>query len=184
MAAGLGFYLTSGAGDGEYEFDDDTRPEYDLDVDIQRSGFGFMLDSAVANDRVFNYQLNIGIYNWSEEFENNSDFDLSGLMMSHDFGFGVLRNRHVRLWLGPEIRLAYGTGDNDGYDVTITSIGAGPVLGANVHLGPVVSLGFKSGYLFESVFGNADGFESIDFYGGDTQFFFTFSLIFRINDAF
>jgi hypothetical protein len=189
MAVGLGLYGTSGTGDGEYEFDDDASVAYDLDVDIQRGGFGFVLDTAVANDRMFNYQLNIGIYNWSEEFENDAEFDLSGLMMSHDFGFGVLRNRHVRLWLGPEIRIAYGTGDdadNDGYDVNIVSLGAGPVLGVNLHLGPVVSLGFKSGYLFESVFGTADGdgVESIDFYGGDEIFFFTLSLIFRIGDAF
>jgi hypothetical protein len=187
MAMGLGLYITSGSGDGEYEFDNDTNLEYDLDVDIQRSGFGFMLDSTVANNRLFNYQLNLGFYNWSEEFDNNSEFDLSGFMMSHDFGFAVLRNKHVRLWLGPELRIAYGSGgqsDNNGYDVDIASIGVGPVLGVNVHLGPVFSLGFKSGYLLESVFGHADGVDSIDFYGDADNFFFTLNLIFRIQDAF
>lgn len=146
-----------------------------------------MLDSAVANDRVFNYRLNIGVYNWSEEFEDDSEFDLTGFMMSHDFGFGVFRNKYVRLWLGPEIRFAFGTGDedeNDGYDVEIVSFGVGPVLGLNLHFGPVVSLGLKSGYLFEGVAGNADGFDSIDFHGSDTMYFFTLSLIFRINDEF
>lgn len=188
MALGLGFYATSGMGSGEYEFDDDSNPDYDLDTDIERNGFGFVIDSAVANDRVFNYRLNIGIYNWSEEFEDDSEYDIDGFMMSHDFGFGVLRNKYVRLWLGPEIRFAFGNGDdddNDGYDVEILSFGAGPVLGLNVHLGPVVSLGFKTGYLFEAVYGNADAFnESIDFSGRDTMYFATLSLIFRINDKF
>ncbi len=188
MAVGIGFYATSGMGDGEYEFDSDTNPDIDLDTDIQRCGYGFMLDTAVANDRVFNYRLNIGIYNWSEEFEDDSEFELSGFMISHDFGFGVLRNKYVRLWLGPEVRFALGDGDEDdnhGYDVEIKSFGVGPVLGLNVHLGPVVSLGFKSGYLFEGVNGDADSLdESIDFSGDDTMYYFTLSLIFRINDEY
>jgi hypothetical protein len=147
-----------------------------------------VLDTAVAKDRIFNYQLNIGLYDWSEEFENDFEYDLSGFMMSHDFGFGVVRNKYVRFWLGPEIRIAYGSGDeddNEGYDVEMVSVGIGLATGLNVNLGPVVSLGVKAGYLYESVGGYADSrIDSNDFSGSDTMAFVSLNLLFRINDVF
>lgn len=186
MAVGLGLYATSGSGSGEYEFEDDTNPDYDLDTDTEREGFGFVIDSAVANDRVFNYRMNIGRYYWEEEFENGTEFDVTGFMWTHDFGFGVVRNRFMRLWLGPEIRFAWGHGDdddNDGYDVYMYSAGVGPVVGLNLHLGPVVSLGIKAGYLFETIYGNADDdVDDIEIDGGDHLSFVNLSLLFRIKD--
>lgn len=187
MAIGIGLYVTSGSGSGNYDVDDDYNT-WDVDADIQRSGYGFVLDTAVARDRIFNYQLNIGLYDWSEEFENDSELDLRGFMMSHDFGFGVVRNKYVRFWLGPEIRLAYGSGDkddNEGYDVEMVSVGIGLVTGLNLNLGPVVSFGIKAGYLYEDVGGYADSwYDSNDYSGSDTMTFISLNLLFRINDVF
>ena len=76
---------------------------------------------------------------------------------------------------------------NENIDYDLVSVGIGPVLGLNINIGKLITLGFKSGYLFESIIGQGkDDFtrETIDYTGNDTYFYLNFAIIFRINDKY
>jgi hypothetical protein len=189
-AVGLGFYVERGSGSSDWEEEDDYDNTNDFDTDDKRAGFGFVLDTNVAQDRLFNYRLQIGYEKRDTEIKNSIDSaDLKGFVMSHDFGFGVLRTRNVRLWLGPELRLAYYTGSpkiNDDLDISIFEYGIGPVVGANFNIGSTVTLAVKTGYLFQGFVGiGEDDFDDEYTYTGTSRnFYVNFAIIFRIGDVF
>ena len=76
-----------------------------------------MFDTAVAQDKFFNYQLNLGYDEFTNKLPGSSrDLKLGGLMISNSFGFGIVRTDGFRLWMGPEIRLAWPRGSQSGTD--------------------------------------------------------------------
>jgi hypothetical protein len=195
-ATGLGFYVerAGGSGDWEREPDEDTAEDYDSDEDA--TAFGFVLDTNVARDRIFNDRLQIGYEKWEPKLKlkgsggEGRKLELKGFAMTHDFGFGVLRTRHVRLWLGPELKLGYYTGspeDYDRYDMWVFKYGVGPVIGANFNIGEVVTLAVKAGFLLQGHVGIGEEdytYEEDTITGSSTQFYVNFALIFRIGDSF
>ena len=56
------------------------------------------------------------------------------------------RDSNVRFWLGPQIRLAYYTGDRDDVDLKLFVFGIGPVLGVNFPMGPVATMSLSGGF--------------------------------------
>jgi hypothetical protein len=123
---------------------------------------------------------------------------MNRFVFDNTFGFGVFRNRHVRIWLGPQIRLGYLTGEGD-YEISGGDIrrldlwggiaGIGAVGGINIHTGDTVSLGVDLGYRYSGYFGKIEkrggGISDTDkFYGNESVFFVNFSLLFRIKDSF
>ena len=189
-AIGLGAYINAGFGGGDWEAEDEDDNESDFDTDDTGSGFGFVLDTAVAKDRVFNYRLNVGFERKDYDFESDDTLEIDNFVVVNDFGFGVVRTPKIRFWLGPELKIASGSGsadDDDDFDVDLVSVGLGPVLGLNVHVSKLVTLGFKTGLLFESIVGKGEHDtrdEETDFTGDDTYFYFSFAVIFRINDEY
>ncbi|WP_419661698.1 uncharacterized protein Dvar_21340 [Desulfosarcina variabilis str. Montpellier] len=201
-AIGIGFFYELGNASPEWtiEYEDDDHYYYydedeswtrDFDGDRSRRAFGFVLDTTVARDQLFNYRFQIGYETWEDEVSGFGEFDMSGISMSHDFGFGVLRTPAVRLWLGPELRFAYASGDidrNPYADVYSFEYGIGPVIGANFNIGSTVTLGLKAGYIFSNFLGvienDSHTYEDYDFDGSSTELYFNAVIIFRFGDYF
>jgi hypothetical protein len=184
-ALGLGAYYNQGWGDGEVEYDDwddDDYNHYDFDdIDIENDYktrmIGFMLDTNVARDSIFNYRLNIAL----DEMEPKSGKDIDGYVMDHTFGFGVLRNQNVRLWIGPQINLSYYTDD----DFDMFGLGFGPAIGVNIHAGDKISFTVTSGYKYNFLIGSEDRYDDdFDFTGYEGQYYINFGVLFRINDVY
>lgn len=189
-AFGIGIYVpVFGAGGGTVsEIDSDFDFDYDMNY---AGGFGIVLDSKVAKNGLFNYRLNIGLINGADDTE-----DYKYYVIDNTFGFGIVRTRFVRLWLGPQVRLAYMDYSEESsygtFSVSGVGFGIGPVLGANFNFGPVFTVGLDLGYRISSYVGSTEyeyeeysyGSDSADYTQSENIFFVNLSLIFRIGDVF
>jgi hypothetical protein len=172
LAGGYGFYIEGAGGSGEQEVDEwfsigETEP---YDVDFTGSDLGFVLDTSVAKDKLFNYRLNVGLSSFDIEESGESDYsglERFGLSIDSTFGFGVFRIKPLRLWIGPQIRVGFYGGETDEFalDVYAVTFGVAPVLGANVNLGRVVSLSLSTGYRIQGYAGEIDTPDVTTFYG-------------------
>lgn len=152
-ATGFGFYGSTGSGSGDWSFDNNL----DVDVDTAHTGAGFVLDTAVAQDKLFNYQLNLGYDKFKIDSSGTELVDLSGLMISNAFGFGIVRAPGFRMWIGPEIRVAWPSGSSSGLDYDLFGLGFGPALGFNFNLPGSMTIALKAGYQTINYAGKADG---------------------------
>jgi hypothetical protein len=178
-AAGFGFYGSMG-GDRSSTWSNDNSPSYKVKTIHQGAGFAF--DTAVAEDRFFNYRLELGYDEFASKAAGGNEVKLSGLIISNDFGFGIVRTDGFRLWMGPEIRLAWPRGSNLGVDYDFFGVGAGPVLGMNFNLPGTVSFTVKAGYQFMHYNGTADSSTSSTSYDNDIRehlVYVTFGILFR-----
>jgi hypothetical protein len=153
-ALGTGFYTTGRAG---LTFDPSGKPiTYCL-------GAGFVLDTAVATDELFNYRLNIG---WENSIESGSPFfrkrNTNRVSISNTFGLGVIRNKYIRLWTGPQLDLGcqFKKMAENTFDIfpplggiynmhsmssTMFFLGFGAVLGININPEKHFTLSFEVG---------------------------------------
>ena len=201
-AVGLGIFIPT-VGSGSTTLEIDSPNEFGVQTyepDISHFGFGFVLDTRVANPGVFHYRLhigyesvNLGEANFTQSNRLNDNF--SRFSIDNTFGFAVLQSEVVRLWLGPQIRLSYMGYNKEesgvNLDVNLIGIGVAPVLGANFNLGDVFTLAPELGYRF-SVFGGklsvTENYVGIDYdYSQDwtlntREFYIKLNIIFRIND--
>lgn len=192
-AVGLGIYIpTVGSGTTSLKINSYEFPE---DLDNSHFGFGFVLDTKVANPGVFNYRLHIGFESFELGDRNFRDErymedNFSRYSIDNTFGFAVLQSSVVRLWLGPQIRLSYMNFNNEDNDINLIGLGLAPVLGANFNMGDVFTLAPELGYRF-SVYGGTNSVDSDDYWITDDEddwtlnnreFFIKLNIIFRIND--
>lgn len=217
VALGLGGYLTltgqTTEWDVDYDIDNGNDGSEDWDAKEGTAGFGFVLDTAVARNELFNYRFQIGLESSSVELDTDdgdATAKLAGIAMTHDFGVGVYRTKDVRVWIGPELRMAFKGGtieydnepdnvDIDDGDWTIGTFqyGIGPVVGGNFHIGNNLTLAVKTGVLWEKmtgagesegtviVNGNQEDFDvDWDYESSDVYFFITFSVFYRLGDTF
>jgi len=194
-AFGIGIFVpVYGTGSGTYTLSNfDTQTDYDFDY---AGGLGIVLDTRVARNGLFNYRLNLGFYSASQSYstdEYNTSYDgFKFYIMDHTFGFGIVKTRFMRLWVGPQLRISYMN-----YELTDTfgtesqyglGYGLAPVLGANFNFGSVFTVAVDMGYRFGSYAGSweYDGsyYDSSDFTRSENQFFLNLSLIFRIGDSY
>ncbi len=131
-------------------------------AEFMNFGGGFVLDTNLAMDSVFNYRLEFGFSNLRTPYEVK-ELDLiktlifidlfnlpyrqektvtryeNSLLMStvHYFGFGVVRTKNVRFWLGPQLTIA-------GMLTNLTGLiaGMGFAMGLNFNIGDVFTLSF------------------------------------------
>ena len=93
--------------------------------------------------------------------------------MSNTFGFGVVRTRWVRVWLGPPVMFSVSSGNlenNSDFDITLLGIGIGPVMGVNVNIGKLVTLALDVGYHLRFYFGTGeDNSSSKTYYDADYE---------------
>ena len=205
MAAGIGFNVTGGGGSTKWDANNWSHSSSDKDfhfkTDNERAGIGFLFDTAVGNKRVFNYRLNIGteavdykvksVYKFNIDPNLNGTFETKGRFMSHDFGFKVFERKKLRIWLGPELRLSKIEGKLSGdknYEVSISSLGLGPVLGVNLNIGKTLSLAIKVGALEMASYGDLDNHatgEDWDIYADNDHYIFAnVGLLFRFGEPY
>ena len=202
QAAGIGIYYTVGSGTGNWSLEDgddyiedfyDTAP---MDIEVSGSGYGFVFDTNVAKNKIFNYRLSIGVENNEYELDFSpddeiipadaftEDVDINYFVVDNTFGFAFFKTPAIRIWAGPELKIAYGNGDSDRYDnITMLKLGIGPVVGLNFNIGKLFTIGVTSGYLFEGVQGygeNPDG-DDADFDGSNTYFYMNLSVLYRFS---
>jgi hypothetical protein len=153
QAAGAGVYLEYGRAGGEVYFDDGLP---DAEYDTNKFGVGFVFDTNVAKNSLFNYRLSLGYRHSERDYEmlypvySGAEEDFHGFTMNHTFGFGLYRGPALRLWLGPAIRLGVDVIDehDSSLDAWDLSIGAGPQLGVNVHAGDYLSFSISAAYQY------------------------------------
>jgi len=188
QATGLGLYLPSwgnGSSTITYDYDDE------FDRDLSHVGIGFVLDTRVARQGVFNYRLHLGFE--SADYQRIEKF--SRFAIDNTFGFGVVQSRVLRLWLGPSIRLAYQSYSDEYSELSAFGFGLAPVLGMNFNIGNVLSIcpeigfrftffeGSESSEYYDSYYGYYDYYDA-DVRSVDRQFFINLAILFRIGDVF
>ncbi len=213
-ALGIGIYRTfSSSGSAtidtewnsynyRYNYGDYYSTEEDAEADTSVESLGFVYDNNLARDTLSNTRINIGWTSTEYEAEEygKSKMDLSGLSMDATFGFGFIRNQRVRIWAGPQLRFFTMSGDFESKefaDRKIDSgfgIGAGGVLGANIHFGSSLSLCLELGTRWNIGFGTITidyrdlnynpASEEDDFSVKDNDVFFNISIVYRIDDFF
>jgi hypothetical protein len=168
-AVGVGGYFEFGGGSGEFEFSD--IPDSEFDVDAGYGGLGFVLDTSPGGTGLFSYRLNVGFEGLNLDPEDYDDtIELGGFVVDNTFAFAVVRVPAVRVWVGPQIRLAFYSGEteNSNLDTELGAFGIGLAAGANVYPNPngrfalAPSLGFRHveyGGEMDDGFGGTDDFE-------------------------
>jgi hypothetical protein len=98
---------------------------------------GLSWDTTVAEDRLFNYRMNLG-YEWFELDESYGAREkFSGVFLENTFGFRLFANEGMRLWWGPQTVMGI-------YDAEI-GFGLGLSLGANLHVSETSTIGITFG---------------------------------------
>jgi hypothetical protein len=190
-ALGLGIYGNYSKADYKWTYHKDEIPDFDRNSDVKKFGIGFVLDTCLAKDNLFNYRLNAGFAKMNISNEKNMP-DMTGneYHLYNTFGFGVFRSEIVRFWLGPQIGFGWTKGE---YDTTGTEEATfwtifysyALVAGLNFNIEDIITLGVDGGYRISKHAGTADLI--IDSYGitaTGKEFFANLSVMFRINDMF
>lgn len=140
-AAGYGPYFEYARANGEMDH---------FDFDANKYGVGFVVDTNVAKDRVFNYRFALGYQHHEREFDNGVEGEFNGITMNHAFGFGLYRGRALRVWAGPSIRLSADVlhEDTDDLHVVDFSAGGGFQVGLNAHTDDRFSLAISFAYQY------------------------------------
>ncbi len=191
MAIGLGFYLNPGIFGGEADWTREDPISSDFKKDTEHTGYGFVLDTAVAKNKLFNYRLNLGMEEFtSKGGANPAEYELDSFVIDNTFGFAVFKNKLVRLWVGPQIRLSFTSGKiknlND-FDISLFGFGIGPVFGANFNLGKVFTPAVTIGYRYTGYAGTGEDKISnyeCDYTISETALFVNIALLFRIGDMY
>ncbi len=191
FAIGLGAYIPGSRGIIEWE--DNSNND---NSDLFKLGIGFILDTAVAQDRIFNYRLNLGFA--LTKIINETDYNIDGFdyHLYNTFGFGIIRTKDMRFWIGLQIGFGVIIGEYDVHEETdinsFTDVYAstGLAAGVNLHIGDRFSLGLEGGLRtgfhkgtgkIEITNYNYGSFE-YDYSGSEIEIFMNISAIFRIND--
>jgi len=174
-AFGIGAYTTA-INSGSAEWDRYYASNTGFDTDLDQKEFGFVLDSSIARNKLYNWRMQIGSVDASYD---NLDFE--GVIFINTFGFGVVRNENFRFWLGPQISLKSleAKGNNN---LDLVSFGLAYATGLNYHVNKVVSLTADAG--LRTSFGVA---ETGDFFGDEfdikeDRFFVNVGILFRFGD--
>ncbi|OGW39804.1 MAG: hypothetical protein A2010_07750 [Nitrospirae bacterium GWD2_57_9] len=130
---------------------------------------GFVLDTNLAGEDLFNYHLNLGYetidmtdFTIAPTYFSSgvtSDLQMKGIVMTHVFGFGTKIAPGTRFWMGPEIRVQWAKGTPDkakDVNVKMFGFGVGAAAGLNFNL-PKVTIGLKTGYDLVVYNGDVDG---------------------------
>ena len=191
-AAGMGIYIPVSVGDSMSTTND--WDGYTRDLGLKPAvGFGLAFDSNIGKDKLFNYRLGLEYMSIGVDTVNGNtytgDTEFLRYNMVHTFGFGVLRKKAVRLWVGPRINIAYNQYDNPNtnsfYTESNLEFGIAPALGVNVNLGRVVSLAFDLDYRFAYLQVGWDNTLFDDTYSGlTTGATARFSVLFRFGEEF
>lgn len=171
--------------------------DYDHTADRNYSNAGFVVDTAVAKNRLFNYRFTLS----KETHRVRHDglgLKMRGLSYIHDFAYSVYRNEKLRVWLGPRIKISVfddlqqtqSPSSNSTFG-EVEGFGFGPVVGVNLHLDQWASLALSAGFLDLEYDGQYSAYDPGGTIVGQNKVesdsistFISFSVIFRIDDRY
>lgn len=186
-ASGLGFYVGGGSGDSDI----DTGPNWwsitnSNKSDVELGSAGLVFDTNLSEDRVFNYRLELGRGNYTlKDFPKGVESEIGQTVMTHDFGFGIMRTKAVRLWLGPEIRLTKINDEVNGVDYDMRGFGFGLAIGLNINVLDPVTFALKASFLNQTLNGDIyNGSVTEDISIDDDITMVTAAVIFRFGEKF
>jgi len=195
-AAGIGGY-------GFFSYTDLYLEDYDTNSDNYCFGGGFVFDTNLSQDRLFNYRLNVGL-GWVAIQPDSKYDDLvdapGGVAFEiiNTFGFGIVRTSTLRLWLGPQIGFRYVNidtqiqgnayyGESD-FDIDRYIFICGAVVGLNINLEQNFTIGVDGGFRFNSGITYGRFVSDYDYYETDAyttygpEGYFNVSFMFRFNE--
>lgn len=171
-AKGFGIYgSTTNSGDADW---DNWNNSSSVTTGIDRKEYGFVFDTAVAKDKIYNYRLQVGHVEASYY-----GIKYSGETIINTFGFGIVRTQDLRIWLGPQIGMRVlksktQASDNGGIEY-------GAVIGMNYHVSPSISLTAEAGRRFSLATVNGAG---SDYDLKEQRNFVNLGVMYRFNDNF
>ncbi|MBN2041124.1 MAG: hypothetical protein JW864_13860 [Spirochaetes bacterium] len=191
-AFGIGAYFTASTGSYEWEYNIDEQEDPIIDSGVRKPGFGFMLDTNLARDQIYNYRLQVGYSKITIDNDHNA-YDLNGkeYHIYNTFGFGIIREKFGRLWFGPQIGAGYIDGEYDmpssleyeGNYFWTLYFSTGFVAGFNYNLGDFFTLAVDGGIRVLAGFGTADMASStIGVQVTGTEGFINVCALLRLND--
>jgi len=195
-AAGMGVYIPLNLTETEkIDFDYSGTSEFEYKPS---AGLGIAFDTNIGKDRLFNYRF--GFEYSSAELDTVDGQTLPSTATKkkynfvNTFGFALLRNRSIRLWVGPRINIQFENGVYDsGYEYfeqTSFGIGLAAAAGLNVNLGRTVSLAFDLDYHAVSLGGVEDYYNFIgqsyseDYTGTNKGATARFYVLFRFGERY
>ncbi len=177
-ALGIGLYATlTNSGDADWEHSTDNST---VNRDLDQKEIGFVLDTAIATNRLFNYRLQVAVVDASYD-----NIEMDGIVLTNTFGFGVVRNSNLRFWIGPQVGFKY-LESNDDTDMELVTFDLGAATGLNYHIGSTVSLtaeaGYKLGYGVADIGSTASSNEDdFDYEISENRLFVNVGLLFRFG---
>ena len=176
-AFGIGLYTTlTNSGDADWEH---TSFNSTVNRDLDQKEIGFMLDTAIATNRLFNYRLQVAITDVSYD-----NIEMDGFVLTNTFGFGVVRNSDLRFWIGPQVGFKY-LESNDDTDIELVTFDLGAATGLNYHIGSNISLtaeaGYKLGYGGAVINSSSTSSDDFDYDINENRLFVNVGLLFRFG---
>jgi hypothetical protein len=195
MAAGVGFYASTGYGEGGYSGNDASRTDLpDLTYARTRLGGGFVFDNDVAGKSLFNYRINVGAEGVADNVADASGplYYFSGVRFNwlNDFGFALIQAPGLRWWLGPQQGFfVLDESDASGSGILSFNGALGVVSGVNFNMPRRVSLSVDLAlrYVFDiATRAVRTPYESFDasYLGNGAEVGLTFSFLVRGRDAY
>jgi hypothetical protein len=152
-AGGIGGSFSYSDGDGEVDDVDDFFADLDTSADYFEVGFTY--DSNLASDRLFNYRMSANLQLVDQELSFgpiSGDIEGTGFSLNQLFGFGLVRTKNVRIFVGPTIHLGVTVFDDEvaGIDIEELLIVAaiGPEVGMNLHIGRHLTVSLTGYYRY------------------------------------
>jgi len=159
-ASGLAVYAPYGLGDSHAVTRSPTNgieTEYDIDYK-SNLGLGLAYDGNLGEDTLSNTRFSLEYT--KREVDTFANIGCTGnceagerINMVTTFGFGIVRTKVVRLWLGPRFNLAYNWHSRNTYSTGGLEVGIAPALGINVNIGSHLSLAADVDYRWAGEFG-------------------------------
>lgn len=195
MAVGIGIYGGLGKASNARVRDSSLISS---DESHMLAGLGFVLDTAVAKNQLFNYRLNAGLEKWNRDgdtLQNIASAEPLRFGLYNTFGFGIIKTRPIRFWLGPQAGLtlfiepATDTGKILDFFQLSQNNGAigytiGLATGVNINIGDKFTIGIDGGarrwdyyYLEANPLRGQRRERTHEYYGN-------VSVMFRINDVY
>jgi hypothetical protein len=147
-AIGLGLNMRDTAASGPM----DPKALFSTPIEfmVQRLiGTDLTLDTALAEDRLFNYRLNIECATAVADAVPtlNAYYRVNRFTWANTFGFALLRSNAIRIWAGPQISLCYEfkSTDKSVSDAMLFNR-LGPVIGININTSNDVTVSLETGF--------------------------------------
>jgi len=155
FAGGIGLVVPVGLGYTE-TIEGDYGGSIDRDIGSY-VGFGIVFDNNLGKNALVNKRTVIEYSNQSVSYEGDpkgGSYSLTTWNIASLYGFGIIKNEHLRLAIGPRINVKYAYSDNSLYDDAEIGIGIAPAVSLNWNINQSLSLSADLDYKFQYNFGD------------------------------